>query len=462
MFTNIVLNSDSYKFSHFQQYPPGATRVSSYVESRGGEFDGTLFFGLQIFLQDYLSRPFAQEDIDEAEEFAGAHGVPFNKAGWQYILDVHDGYLPIEIKAVPEGTYVPVSNVLAQVINTDPKVPWLTGYVETMLLRAIWYPTTVATISYKIRQTVMAALAETSDGVPEEQIGFKLNDFGARGVSSCESATIGGMAHLVSFQGTDNVTAVLGARRYYDEPMAGFSIPAAEHSTITAWGRDGEVAAYRNMLDQFAGKFPLVAVVSDSYDIYNAVTEIWGGVLKDRVETCGSTVVVRPDSGDPVEVVSEVIQGLMNRFGKTTNSKGYDVLPDCIRVIQGDGINVHSIPKILARMKENKLSADNITFGMGGGLLQQLDRDTCRFAMKASAIEINGTWRDVYKDPVTDTGKISKKGVQALIKRGGTYETVRRDQLNDEPDVLEPVYRDGRILKRESFAEIRARAAVHG
>jgi len=462
MFTNIVLNSDSYKFSHFQQYPPGATRVSSYVESRGGEFDGTMFFGLQIFLQDYLSRPFGQEDIDEAAEFAAAHGVPFNKDGWQYILDVHDGYLPIEIKAVPEGTYVPVSNVLAQVINTDPKVPWLTSYVETMLLRAIWYPTTVATISYKIRQTVIAALAETSDGVPEEQIGFKLNDFGARGVSSCESATIGGMAHLVSFQGTDNVTAVLGARRYYDEPMAGFSIPAAEHSTITAWGRDGEVDAYRNMLDQFAGKFPLVAVVSDSYDIYNAVTEIWGGTLKDKVETCGSTIVVRPDSGDPVEVVSEVIQGLMSRFGKTTNSKGYDVLPDCIRVIQGDGINVHSIPKILARMKENKLSADNITFGMGGGLLQQLDRDTCRFAMKASAIEINGAWRDVYKDPVTDTGKVSKKGVQALVKRNGTYVTIRQDQLNGEDDVLETVYRDGRILKRETFADIRARAAAHG
>ena len=458
MVANIILNTDSYKFSHFQQYPPGTSRVSSYVESRGGEFDATLVFGLQIFLQDYLTRPITLDHVDEAEAFAAAHGVPFNRAGWEYIVERHNGFLPIEIKAVPEGTVLPVSNVMAQVVNTDHHVPWLTSYVETMLLRALWYPTTVATVSFQIRQSILSYLAETSVHAPETQIGFKLNDFGARGVSSCESAMIGGLAHLVSFQGTDNVPAVIGAQKYYDEAMAGFSIPAAEHSTITAWGREGELDAYRNMLTQFAGKYPLVAVVSDSYDIYKAVSDMWGGALIDEVRACGSTIVVRPDSGEPVDVVSEVIQRLMDKFGKTTNAKGYDVLPDCVRVIQGDGVNVRSIPQILERMKQKKLSADNVTFGMGGGLLQQHDRDTCKFAMKASAIEVNGVWRDVYKQPVTDPGKDSKKGIQALIKQDDRFVTVRRDEISEQQDLLEAVYRDGQVLRHETLSDIRDRA----
>ena len=183
---------------------------------------------------------------------------------------------------------------MVQVINTDPRVPWLTSYIETALLRAIWYPTTVATISYGIKEIIKEYLDQTSDDT-KAQLPFKLHDFGARGTSSQESAMLGGMAHLVNFQGTDTLSAIVGARRYYNANMAGFSIPASEHSTMTSWGKEGETDAYTNMIKQFAGEGKIFAVVSDSYDIYNAVSNIWGITLKEEVKKSGATLVIRPD-----------------------------------------------------------------------------------------------------------------------------------------------------------------------
>ena len=287
MRNNLLLMTDSYKASHFLQYPEKTERVSSYIESRGGKWDRTVFFGLQMFLKEYLSKPITQEDIDEAEAFWTAHGEPFNREGWMHILNEHVGRLPIEIEAVDEGSVIPTRNVLVQIVNTDPTVPWLTSFLETALLRAVWYPTTVATNSFSAKEVIYRALQETADDADAE-IGFKMHDFGARGVSSRESAMIGGAAHLVNFMGTDTVEGVLAARRYYGEDMAGFSIPAAEHSTITSWGGPShEVDAFRNMLKQFAKPGALVAVVSDSYDIYNAASTLWGEVLKQEVIDSG-------------------------------------------------------------------------------------------------------------------------------------------------------------------------------
>jgi len=455
---NIILNADSYKASHYLQYPPGTRFVSSYIESRGGAFEQTVFFGLQMFLKDYLTRPITQDDIDEAEAVLTAHGVPFNRDGWQHILERHDGYLPIEIQAVPEGTVLPVRNVLVQVMNTDPAVPWLTSYVETALLRAVWYPTTVATVSWQAKQIIkgyLEATANTLAGLP-----FKLHDFGARGASSEETAAIGGAAHLVNFMGSDTLSGVLAARRYYAEPMGAFSIPAAEHSTITAWGPEREREAYANMLEQFAGPDKPVAVVSDSYDLWHAIDNLWGRELRDAVIKSGGTLVVRPDSGNPVEVVTGVIERLMMWFGFETNSKGYRVLPPHVRVIQGDGVSLGSIDAILSAMKARGLSADNVAFGMGAELLQKVNRDTLRFAMKASAAEIDGEWRDVYKDPVTDQGKRSKAGRLALIHDDGDgYRTVRERDRGDRPNALVTVYRNGELLVDWRFEEIRQRAA---
>ncbi|MCP5161068.1 MAG: nicotinate phosphoribosyltransferase [Hahellaceae bacterium] len=461
MSKNLILNVDSYKSSHYLQYPPNTTRVSSYIESRGGEFDKVVFFGLQMFIKEYLCKPISAEDIDEAVALFAAHGVPFNEAGWRYILDRYQGFLPVEIQAVPEGTVIEGKNVLVQMVNTDMECAWLTSYLETALLRAVWYPTTVATISWNCRNVIERYLQSTADSL--DGLPFKLHDFGARGASSEETAAIGGAAHLVSFMGTDTVSALLAVRRYYGAEMAGFSIPAAEHSTITSWSRDGELDAYRNMLNQFSGPGKIVAVVSDSYDLWNAIDNLWGEELKAQIEQSGGTLVVRPDSGDPVEVVTETVERLMDKFGYSVNSKGFRVLPACIRVIQGDGISLKSIEDILAAMKAREQSAENVAFGMGAELLQKVNRDTLQFAMKASAVRVDGFWRDVYKDPVTDQGKRSKKGRLALVKDPcGSFKTVREQDLSGRDNYLETVFSNGELLVNQRFDDIRERLNNQG
>lgn len=438
---NIILNTDSYKASHFVQYPKGTTKVHSYIEARGSTIKGVnevTFFGLQIFLHEVLSKPITQEQINEAKVIFEAHGEPFNTEGWEYILKEHNGYLPIIIKALPEGTTIPVGTPLVTVENTDPNVPWLTSYLETAILRAVWYPTTVCTISREAKKKIKEYLDWTADN--SDGLLFKLHDFGARGVSSQESAGIGGLAHLVNFMGTDTVEALLYAKKYYDCDMAGFSIPASEHSTITSWGRENEVDAYRNMLTQFMGEGKLVACVSDSYDIYKSITDLWGGKLHTNVVTAKGTLVIRPDSGDPLLVVPQCLKLMENSFGAQKNKKGFKILNDRVRLIQGDGISLESIPKLLEAVKNAGYSTDNIAMGMGGALLQHCNRDTFKFAMKASAIEIDGQWNPVYKDPLHG-GKTSKKG---------------RQDSND----MVTVYQNGQLLGQYTLDMVREKAKI--
>lgn len=464
---NLLLNTDSYKASHWLQYPSGADATFFYVESRGGVYDRTVFFGLQSILKQYLSKPIDHADIDQAREVFAAHGEPFNEAGWRDIVDRLGGHLPLRIRAVPEGTIVPTHQALVTIESTDPAAYWVPSYLETLLLR-LWYPVTVATISWHAKQTIRQFLERTSDD-PEGQLPFKLHDFGARGVSSTESAALGGMAHLVNFLGTDTVSGLLAARAYYGEAMAGFSIPAAEHSTITSWGRDREVDAYRNMLARFAQPGRIVAVVSDSYDIFHAIREHWGKTLRQEVIDSGATLVVRPDSGDPVDIVNQCVVLLDEAFGHTVNGKGYKVL-NHVRVIQGDGINPVSIRAILERVTSYGYATDNLAFGMGGALLQQMNRDTQKFALKCSAARVDGEWIDVYKDPVTDKGKQSKRGRMTLMRHReyGYFKTVPLPDEGDTPlqgaapigfdDAMVTVWEDGRLLEDWSFAQVRARA----
>ena len=468
---NIILNTDSYKVSMAPQYPAGTTGVYSYIAARGGEYDFTLMYGLQIFIKEYLTRPITKEDIDVAEEILTAHGEPFIRANWDYILERYNGYLPVTISAVPEGTVVPVKNALVVIENTDPKCYWLTTWLETALLRSVWYPTTVATRSKYIKNILQEYLEKS--GTPEA-IGFKLCDFGARGVSSMESAGIGGSAHLVNFAGSDTITGVLYAREFYNAGIAGFSIPASEHSTITSWGRDGEADAFANMVSKFGRPGSLLAVVSDSYDIF-AACKMWSTEpLKSQVINSGATVVIRPDSGDPLEVLPKMFKILEQGFGSTVNDKGYAVLNN-VRIIWGDGINQVSIASILRVVVDMYgWSADNIAFGMGGQLLQALDRDTQKWAMKCSSAQITrrvedgdlgsgwvSEWVDVYKDPVTDSGKSSLKGrVTLWTDSDGNYVT-SVDQPKAWADkgwtnALVEVYRNGQILKEYTFDEVRA------
>lgn len=469
---NILLDTDSYKASHWLQFPPGTNYMACYLESRGGEFGVSKFFGLQYILKEYLSKGFSGADIEEAKEFFSAHGVPFNYDGFQkmflkYCRPIEDKIIvvpdsarkkpvadfPIRIRAVKEGEVVPTKNALMVVESTDPEFFWIVGYLETMIMR-IWYPATVATLSYYCRKTIMEFLNRTSDN-PEMEIDFKLHDFGSRGVSSYESAGIGGMAHLTNFKGSDTVAGVVFAKKYYNEPMAGFSIPAAEHSTITSWGRDQEANAYENMLKQFGQPGKILAVVSDSYNLWNAIENIWGRDLKERIIESGATLVIRPDSGDPVKVVLECMRKLEERFGVTVNSKGYKVL-NYVRVIQGDGINRNMIFDILQAMYNEGYSASNIAFGMGGGLLQQVNRDTMKFAYKCSVVGVNGKFREVYKDPITDPGKKSKCGFVSLVKENGGYKTLTSSvPFIEGDDEFEVVFENGKILKEYTLEEIR-------
>jgi nicotinamide phosphoribosyltransferase len=439
----------------FLQYPEKTEYIYSYVESRGGQYDEIVNFGIQAFIKAYLLNPITIDDINEADELITAHGEPFNRKGWEYILNTYNGYLPLKITSVPEGTVLKYRNVMATVVNTDPKCAWLTTYIETPLLRAIWYPTTIATNGRAIKKLLTKYLTKTG-GI--EGIDFKLHDFGARGTSSLESATIGAMAHLVNFKGTDTIAGLIGARRFYNEAMAGFSVPASEHSTITSWGRSNEVKAYRNMIKKFGKPGAIFSVVSDSYDIYNAVENIWGTELINEVRACGATLVIRPDSGDPVDVVTNIVKLIDKKFGSEVNKQGYKLLNN-VRVLQGDGITIDTIDAILNSVTNNGFSADNIVFGQGGALLQGPQRDDQEFAMKASAAFIHSEWVNVYKDPVTAPNKKSKKGKLGLINTPDGYKTVSEEEAGDD-NILQTVYKNGNLYNETTFSEVRERALV--
>jgi len=464
---NILMLTDSYKPTHWKQYPKGTSKVRSYLESRGGKFDNTMFYGLQYFIKQYLTgKVVTLEKITKAKKFYDAHLGPghFNLSGWMHILEKHDGRLPVRIKAVPEGTSVKTSNVLITVENTDPEVPWLTNYLESILLQ-VWYPTTVGTLSREIKKLLVTYLKKTTsydgDGV-KNIVSFMLHDFGFRGVSSVESSAIGCSAHIVNFLGTDTVSGILLAQEYYNtDNMLAFSIPASEHSTITSWTEPFEVKAMENMLDQYPTG--LVACVSDSFDIIRACKDYWGTALRDKILSRDGRLVIRPDSGDPIQTLKQIFHILWDKFGGTVNEKGFKVIDPHVRVIQGDGVNYESIVDILDMMVEEGFSVENIAFGMGGALLQKVDRDTQKFAFKCSSITINGEEVDIRKNPIeinergerVSSFKKSKAGRLKLVN-GQTIEH-SHDEIGDE---LVEVFLDGYIKQEWTFEEIRERAQV--
>ncbi|MGD0674922.1 MAG: nicotinate phosphoribosyltransferase [Polyangiaceae bacterium] len=458
---NPITMTDSYKASHWEQYPSDVASMYSYFESRGGRYRSTVFFGLQYYLLHYMLRPITREHVVEAALFFARHGEPFNEAGWHHLVDAYGGHFPVRIRAVPEGTVLPTSNVLFDIELTtpDPSVFWVVSWLETLLVQ-VWYPTTVASLSHYCKEKILDALVVSADD-PLAEVGQKLHDFGARGGSSQETIRIGGAAHLVNFLGSDTVEGVRCANHYYFHEMAAFSVPAAEHSTVTMWGRDREEDAYANVVQKYlidrqlpVGVPKIAACVSDSYDIYNAVENLWCGPrLHAMVKRSGGKLVIRPDSGSPAEVDLKCLQILDRKLGTRRNTKGYKLLPSYFGLLQGDGINDETLPEILHAIVSRGYSASNIGFGIGGGLLQQVNRDTQRFAFKCAAALRGGEWIDVSKDPVTDSGKRSKKGHQALVRENGEHVTLRGPR-ND--DILVPVYENGRVLRTYTLDEVRA------
>jgi len=439
-------------------YPQGTEIVYSYFEARkGAQYDEVTFFGLQPILKELQGQQVTMESIDAAEELVGFHlgdKKLFYRERWEHILKEHNGRLPVRIKAVPEGMSVPIGNVLMTVENTDPKCFWLTNHLETWLTH-VWYASTVATMSKAVKGTLKHFLEETASS--DAMLDFMLHDFGMRGVPTMGTAGIGGAGHLIHFKGTDTVVALETAHREYDADYAtlGFSVTATEHSVMTAKGREGEAEVIEHLLDTFPTG--ILSMVSDSYDIYNCVENILGGAFREKILARDGVLVVRPDSGEPVEVVRRLLKIMGERFGFDTNKGGYKLLNPKVRIIWGDGIDHGGIRRILEAMKEDKWAAENIIFGMGGGLLQKVNRDTQRFAFKCSARRENARWFDVYKDPI-EGGKASKRGRLKLIRDNDTYKTVAYETAGE--DILQSVFENGKVMKLFTFDEVRANALL--
>lgn len=486
----ILADTDSYKFSHPSQFPAGTKQMVSYIESRGGKFDHVVWVGIQAIIMDQLLCPVTRNQIENILSFVSAHFMgnvdPKLRPALEAIVDDYNGMIPVRIRAAKEGLVIPVKNVLAVVETTveDERVYPITSYIEALLMR-VWSPTTVATESKHIRDTIFEYLSYTSDD-PESEINFKLHDFGSRGASSQMTSALAGFGHLCLFDGSDNVIATLVTKMAYQTDTAvndytrcpSFSIPASEHSTTTAHGRTGEVDLVNNMFTAFAKPGSVFATVIDSFNWLHFIRNI-APQFKQRLIDSGATWVFRPDSGDAVLTPLKVIEELDKVFGHTVNGQGFKVLNN-VRVIQGDGITSVEVEKILKTMcsLKNKWSASNIAFGMGGGLLQKNNRDTQKFAMKCCAINRNNEWIDVFKDPavfdpvtweIEQTATSFKKSKQGRLElmhnsQTGAFQTVTAEDLPDFEgkfgwsQALETVFENGELIRVMDLDEIRTLA----
>lgn len=474
---NPIMRTDSYKFSHAFSYRKGVRGMFSYIEARTGGRDIMVPVGMQIWLNEHLSIAITAENIDEAEAFAAKHGEPFSRASWEKVLNEYHGYMPVTIRTVPEGTPVPSGNAIVTILCEDEDMTddvaqvllfWIASYLETQLLRAIWYPTTIASLDRNTKLE-LKRFYEIA-GADLNFLPFALQDFGARGTTAGEQAGIGGASHTVSFQGSDTVEGVRYANFYYDCEMAAFSVRATEHSVACSFGLsdEDEIAYIDHQLTVFEGKGNIISMVGDSKSIKRFAKHLCT-TFRDRIihlhETLGMKVVCRPDSGDALEIIPMLLRMFAEAFPTTVTSKGYIKLYPGIGILQGDGIDRMSILTISGNIMVMNFSPDNIVFGSGGGLLQKVDRDTFKFAMKASAIKLNGEWIGIVKDPETDPGKKSKEGVLALVQntKTGELKTVRIDNApipEGWKDAMVTVYDKGQFYNHTTLAEIRERAKV--
>lgn len=442
---------DGYKFSQYLQYPLGTNHLMSYIEARFGAKHGAIPFFIQPFLKEFMTRPLTHAHVDSQKPFNKNYGAPFNEAGYRRVVDEFGGRWPVEIKALPEGCVVAPGVPMLYIQETHPDFAWLVSPFETALLRGVWYMTTVGAVSLAVQKTIRRHLELTSDVPADDLMPFMLNDFGARGATGHEGAMLGGMAHLLTGAlGTDTTEAVDGLRIYYHQEAGtgGGTVPASEHSTATAFGLapEEEIAFNDHMITQF-GDGPIFASVIDSVDAHRNVADHWCDANMERVKAMNARLVLRPDSGVPEEESVAVLYILWDKFGGTVNSKGCRVLDPKVRVIYGDGINEESIQRICENVKAHGFSLENMCFGMGGALLQDVVRDTERYAMKACQIgDANGR-RPIGKKPATDPTKTSKFGPRYLYVIDGEVRVEEAQIRGLNPELMSVRYKDGRLLE---------------
>lgn len=436
---NPAIGTDSYKLTHHDMYPTDLQEVYSYFEARKPKNNSpVVLFGLRQILKDYLV-PVTRENIEEAKELSLNHfGNDYiNEPMWNFILERYNGRIPLEIKAIPEGHVCSHGNALVTVRNLDPICSPLVNHFET-LLSHYWYPCTVASKSFSLRILFEKFAKKCGYTGP---LDYHLHDFGFRGASSYQSAQIGSAAHLLSFNGTDTLAAYSYIKEHYGERYVGNSVPASEHSVMTITGPRGEADAIQRILNKYPDS--IVSVVSDSYDIYNSIDNLYGDQFKDQIQRRAHKLVVRPDSGNPLEVLFICLQKLASKFGHTVNAKGYKELPANIGLIWGDGLSYDTISAIIERMDELKWSISNCVFGMGGGLLQNVNRDDLSFAFKASNAIIGGLNYKISKNPIHGSKK-SKSGKFIVQMMGNDLITTNQVSYADNTftgrDYLETVY----------------------
>lgn len=482
---NFILNVDSYKTGHDAMMKDGVIGLESNIVARKPTkyTSHVVMMGLEIYLQEYLDVTITHADIDEAELETTERGDDFDREFWEHIVNVHGGKLPLHIRAIPEGTVVPVGVPLVRSFSTDPRVKVIASYIETQLQRAVQFPTTVASNARSIK----VFLADTMERHAGHRfVDYHLHNFGDRSASSYESAILAAISHAVVFNGSDCLAANRYIKSYYRTMTAYLSsVTASEHSATcsnsNADKRDDfnmaikMVRLWEKKVEKYiangsVGVPPIVSVVIDTYDAKRFVRDFIGTKLKATIEEIGkrcpgAKLVMRPDSGDPTTMPIEILEILMEKFGSTTNANGYAVLPGYIGVIQGDGINEDSIRTIVENLEAKMYSLENIVFGMGGKLVHpEKGRDTYSFAMKGSAQQLeDGTWEDLFKDPITDVGKRSLRG------RVTTYECTSTGKILAERielqevnpflrDMMVDMYINGEIMNLSSFDDVRARA----
>lgn len=505
--TPIYLATDFYKLSHREQYPEGTTVVYSTLTPRSNKYapwsNEIVVFGLQYFIKEYLINRFnneffnvpLEEVVTTYENFV-KHTLGKEEVHTEHLVQLHNlGYLPIKIEALPEGTLAPMRCPITTIQNTEPEFFWLTNFLETILSTTIWQPITSATLAYQYRKVLDEyALKTTGSTVGVE---FQGHDFSLRGMSSEQSGMASGMGHLTSFQGTDTIPAIFGVHKYYGAPLdftTGASISATEHSVMCSYGQADELELFKHLL---VDVYPtgLFSVVSDTWDFWKVVTE-YLPALKDIIMSRDGKLVVRPDSGNPVDIVAGtkekgetpeekgLIECLWDTFGGIVNEQGYKVLDPHIGAIYGDSINLERATEICKRLEEKGFATTNIVFGIGSFSYQYHTRDTFGFAVKATAATVNGEERMLFKDPKTDDGTkrsqrgrivvAHKKDVLAknpdfdfstltgdqsdnnLLWKDGLYEA---EAYYSDWNALQTVFLNGQLLVDENLATIRERLA---
>ncbi|AZV56494.1 nicotinate phosphoribosyltransferase [Clostridium sp. AWRP] len=482
---NPFLLTDFYKTIHHRCYAKGMTKLVSYWtprKSRKEDMNKVVMFGLQPFIKKYLIEYFNENFFNKDKEAVISEykriisrTMGNMAADTKHIEALHDlGYLPIQIKAVEEGIRVNIKTPMIEISNTHDDFAWLVNYLETLMSCNIWQAMTSATIAYRYREIVEKYFNLTVDN---GEVRNACGDFSMRGFSSVESAEVSGAAHLLSFIGTATIPAISFLEKYYncnvEEELVGIGTPSTEHSVMCSYGED-ELTAYKRLITE---AFPsgILSIVSDTYDYWNVITNILPKLRDDIINRDGK-IVIRGDSGDPVKIIcgdkdalvgsneyKGTVELLWDIFGGEVNSKGYKVLNSKIGTIYGDSITVQRCEQICKELEEKGFAVNNCTFGIGSYTYQYNTRDTFGFALKATYAVIDGKEKFIFKDPKTDKDnfKKSQKGMCYVYKNGQDIlykdELTIEEQAKCKDNLLQVVFKDGKLIKDYSLKEIRNR-----